>query len=322
MTKPKVVVTHWVHPQVLDCLSTVAEIEPNPTRDTWPRAEVERRCRDASGMMAFMPDIVDAAFLEACPHLAIVACALKGFDNFDLEACKRAGVAVSFVPDLLTAPTAELAIGLAVGLQRNIRAGDAFVRSGQFEGWRPVLYGAGLDGATVAIIGLGAVGAAIAARLSGFGCRIVGHDPSAPPPAGVTALPLAEALAIADLVILAAPLTGTTRHMIGDDALRGFRPGARLVNVGRGSVVDEDAVAAALETGQLGGYAADVFAFEDWALADRPRAIPPRLMQHPQTLFTPHLGSAVDGVRLAIAMRAAEALVDHLSGRVPRDLIA
>src|SRR5262249_56375245 len=114
----------------------------------------------------------------------VIACALKGFDNFDVEACTAAGVWVTIVPDLLTNPTAELAVALALGLGRKLREGDTLVRSGGFKGWRPVLYGTGLDQSVVAIIGLGAVGCAVAKRLSGFGCRIVGVDPKQDPPAG------------------------------------------------------------------------------------------------------------------------------------------
>jgi phosphonate dehydrogenase len=321
VSRPKVVVTHWVHDVVLARLASSAFVEPNPTRETWPREEVRRRCADAFGMIAFMPDQVDETSLASCPRLKIIACALKGFDNFDLAATRRAGVALSIVPDLLTEPTAELAVGLVIALQRHVIAGDTLVRSGRFNGWRPMLYGSGLDGSTVAIIGLGAVGAAIARRLAGFGCRIVGYDPAPSLVPAVESVPLDRAVALGDTVILAAPLTAATRGMIDARAIAAMKPGARLVNVGRGSVVDESAVAEALEQGRLGGYAADVFAFEDWALADRPRAIEPRLLAQPATVFTPHLGSAVEEVRQAIAMRAAENVIDVIEGREPRDRV-
>lgn len=322
MSLPKVVVTNWVHDPVIARLRTIAEVDANPTREPWSADETRARCRDADALVAFMTDSVDAAFLAACPRLKIVACALKGFDNFDVGTMRRAGVAVSIVPDLLTEPTAELALGLAIALGRNILAGDRRMRDGTFQGWRPTLYGFGLDGAAVGIIGLGAVGAAIAARLHGFGCRLLGHDPQAPAPPGVEASDLDGLLARADLVILAAPLTPASRHMIDAAAIAAMKPGARLVNIGRGSTVDERAVADALETGRLSGYAADVFELEDWALADRPRSIDPRLLAHPATVFTPHLGSAVDAVRLAIAMRAAENVIDVLSGAQARDALA
>jgi phosphonate dehydrogenase len=234
-----------------------------------------------------MPDRVDAAFLSQCRRPRVIACALKGFDNFDVGACTAAGVWLAIVPDLLTEPTAELAVGLAIGLGRMIRNGDAIVRSGAFEGWRPILYGAGLDGSTVTIVGMGHVGRAIARRLSGFGCRILGVDPQSDMPSGVVGRDLNSALADSDFVILAAPLTPATHHLIGRDAIAQMKPRTLLINVGRGSVVDETAVADALESDALGGYAADVFEMEDWALPERPMAIDPRLREHPRTLFTP-----------------------------------
>ena len=209
-------------------------------------------------------------FLKACPRLKVIACALKGFDNFDVEACTDAGVWVTIAPDLLTNPTAELAVGLTIALARRLRDGDTLMRSGTFKGWRPVLYGKGLDQSVVGIVGMGAVGRAIAARLAGFGCRILGVDPGRDMPDGVTAADLDVALTASDYLILAVPLTPATFHLIGREALKRMKPGALLINIGRGSVVDEAAVADALEAGALGGYAADVYEMEDWALAEPP----------------------------------------------------
>lgn len=312
-----ILVTHWVEAAVLGRLSAAAAVEANASRETWPAAEIARRAGRATAMMAFMPDAVDEAFLRGAPGLRIVACALKGFDNFDVAACTRRGVWVSIVPDLLTGPTAELAVGLAIGLGRNIRAGDALVRAGRFAGWRPVLYGQGLAGAEVGIVGHGAVGRAVEARLSGFGCAAVRHHD----PDSRASAPLDELLARSDLVVCCAPLAPATRHLLGAERLARVRRGALLVNVGRGSVVDERAVLAALDSGQLGGFAADVFEFEDRALPDRPREIAPALREHPRTLWTPHLGSAVREVRRAIAERAADNILDWYAGRAPRDAV-
>ena len=319
--RPRILVTNRAHETTLQQLALLGEVDANATDTPWPRDEVMRRAEKADAIFAFMPDCIDAPFLANCKRLRVVACALKGYDNFDMAACNDAGVFVSIVPDLLTEPTAELAVGLAIGLARHIRDGDALVRSGQFDGWRPVLYGTGLDGSTVAIVGMGQVGRAVAQRLSGFGCRMLGVDPSAETPPGMIKVTLHRALDMADYVIVCAPLTATSRHLIGADALARMKPGALLINIGRGSVVDERAVAVALETGTLGGYAADVFEMEDWALTDRPKAIEERLRTHPRTLFTPHLGSAVTRVRQAIEMRAVDNIADVLEGRPPRDAI-
>jgi phosphonate dehydrogenase len=321
MHRPQILVTNWTFHETREYLATIGTVDANPDRTVWPQDEIIRRAAQANAIMAFMPDRIDAAFLSRCRQLRIVACALKGFDNFDVEAFTAAGVWLAIVPDLLTAPTAELAIGLIIGLGRRIREGDTIVRAGGFEGWRPILYGAGLDGSMVAIVGMGRVGCAIAQRLSGFGCHILGVDPKADMPSDVMGRNLSDALGDSDFVILAAPLSSATHHLINRETIAKMRPGALLINVGRGSVVDETAVADALENGLLGGYAADVFEMEDWALPHRRMTIDPRLRGHPRTLFAPHLGSAVDRVRRAIELRAAENIADALAGKWPRDAI-
>ncbi len=324
---PKVVISNWVHPEVLEFLAPHCRVQANNCREPWSREELLGHAGDARAMMAFMPDAVDRAFLERCPDLGIIACALKGFDNFDVEACTRRGVWVTVVPDLLTNPTAELALGHLIGLGRNMGPGDRAVRSG-FAGWRPQLYGAGLEGSVVGILGAGRVGCAIARRLQGFGCAAILYNDLRPLEPGIEAelamgrVGVDELLARSDFVVVAAPLTPHTRHLIDGRALALLKPGCRLVNISRGSVVDESAVAAALDAGTLSGYAADVFALEDWALADRPTAIPAALLANSaQTRFTPHLGSAVDRVRSEIGLQAAASIVQYLRGEQPRGAV-
>ena len=318
---PKIVVTCPIHAGVRERLEGSGRVEMNTATEPWTPAQLAARIHDADAMMGFMTDCVDASVLARAPRLRVVACALKGFDSYDVAACTAAGVWVSIVPDLLTEPTAELALGLAIALARKMMSGDAQVRSGQFQGWRPCLYGAGLAGASVAVVGLGQVGQAVIRRLSGFGCAcVVGVDP-VQSVAGVESVALTQALAQADYVFVAAPLTPQTLHLVDAKALAHCKPGQFIINVGRGSVVDEQAVADALEAGRLGGYAADVFACEDWALPDRPADVPVRLRLRHDTVFTPHLGSAVRDVRFAIEYRAADNIVAVLQGRTPQDAI-
>ena len=317
---PKILVTQPIHEAVLAQLRSAGEVCVNPGPDPWGEEVLHHHLRDADAMMAFMPDRVDQRTLSHAPRLKTIACALKGYDNFDLAACARAGVSVSFVPDLLTEPTAELAIGLAIAAARHLLDGDASVRRG-YAGWRPRLYGTGLHGSVVSVVGLGAVGRAIIDRLLGFGCaELLGVDPQGKDER-VSLVGLDEALSRSDYLVLAVPLHETTRHLIDDAALAGVRPGQVLVNIGRGSVVDEAAVARALQAGRLGAYAADVFEMEDWLLPDRPREIHPDLLRHPATVFTPHIGSAVKKVRLAIERRAAANLIQALNGSGPTDLL-
>jgi phosphonate dehydrogenase len=316
-----VVVTNRIHDEVLARLQARARVDMNRGLEPWTPEELGRRLHTATAMMGFMTDRIDDALLAQAPQLRIVACALKGYDAYDVDACTRRGVWLSIVPDLLTEPTAELAVGLAIGLARHMRAGDAVVRTPGYAGWRAHLYGTGLRDATVAVVGLGLVGRAIVDRLAGFGCaQILGVDPAARHPAA-RSVALDEALAVSQFVFLAVPLTPSSRGLIDARRLAHARPGQWLVNVGRGSVVDEEAVAAALQAGHLGGYASDVFACEDWGLPDRPRQVPAALLDAPRTLFTPHLGSAVQDVRLAIEHRAADNLLAVLDGQAPFDRI-
>jgi phosphonate dehydrogenase len=327
MTRPTVVITHQVFPETIELLGSVANIFPNQTRETLPRGELLSRARDAEAMMAFMPDNVDDDFLAACPKLRVIGAALKGYDNFDVDACTRRGVWFTIVPDLLTVPTAELTIGLLLGLTRHVLQGDRVIRSGKFQGWKPELYGAGLSGRTLGILGLGAVGRAIAQRMRGFDMRVVYADRRPADAAlvqalGVTCVSLDELLAESDFVIPMLPMAPDTVHLIGRAALERMKPGAFLVNACRGSVVDELAVVDALASGRLAGYAADVFEMEEWARADRPRAIPAALLDNTaKTLFTPHLGSAVREVRMEIERQAAENIIQALSGAAPAGAI-
>jgi phosphonate dehydrogenase len=260
---PRIVISNWVHDEVITRLWSIGDVDANRRRSPWSQRELIKHAGDADALLAFMPDRVDAALLKMCPRLKIIACALKGFDNFDVDACTDAGVWVTIAPDLLTNPTAELAVGLALALGRRLREGDALMRSGTFKGWRPVLYGKGLDQSVVGIVGMGAVGRAIATRLAGFGCRILGVDARQEMPDGVTGSDLDVALIASDYLIVACPLTASTFHLVGREALKRMKTGALLINIGRGSVVDEGAVADALTAGALGGYAADVYEMED-----------------------------------------------------------
>ena len=325
--QPTIVVSHWVHPEVLELLGQSGAVIANPTRATLPRGEIIGRCRNADALLAFMPDVVDREFLDACPKLKIVAAALKGFDNFDLPAMTQRGIWFTMVADLLTIPTAELAIALLLNLARRVLPGDRFVRSGQFTSWRPELYGGGLSGSTVGIVGMGVIGQAIARRLAGFDVELLYFDrqPLSAESECDGALgyrELGDLLNLSDFVILAVPLLKETLHLIDGAAIRQMKRGSYLINICRGSVVDETAIAPALDAGQLSGYAADVFELEDAGRPDRPQAIPQRLIDNnAQTLFTPHLGSAVDAVRRQIELRAARNIVQALRGETPSDAV-
>jgi len=323
MSKPRVVVTHWVHPEVAEYLAEFSDaLIPSRDKGVFPPGRVADLAAGADALIACMADRLDDEFLARCPRLRVVSATLKGYDNFDAGACARRGIWLTVVPDTIIAPTAELAVGLTIGLMRQVTAGDAHIRRRDFAGWRPQLYGAGLSGSTVGIAGMGQLGQAIARRLAGFEAQIAYYDERrldarTEERLSVCWQSLEQLAEVSDVLIAALPLTSRTRHLIGSNLIRRSRPGAFVVNVGRGSVVDEDAIADALDCGHLGGYAADVFAMEDWMLPGHPPAIPHRLLSHPRTLFTPHLGSAVDDVRRLMSLEAARQVRQVLDGSRP-----
>ena len=323
----KVVITHWVHPEVIDFLGREANVVANLTRSTLAREEILSRAKDADAIMAFMPDAVDASFVKSCPKLKIIAAAVKGYDNFDVEACTRRNIWLTIAPDLLTIPTAELSISLMIGLARHVLQGDRHIRSGLFKGWRPELYGKSLSGSVAGIIGMGNIGRAVAKRLRAFDMDVLYVD-EVPLSAeeegslGACRTSLKKLLSESDFVLPLLPYTEKTHHLINSEQLRQMKRGALLINTGRGSVVDESAVATALQSDHLGGYAADVFEMEDWLRPGRPLRISPALLaMEEKTLFTPHIGSAVADIRLQIEMYCANSILQALSGTTPQGAV-
>ena len=318
----KIVVANWVHEDVLRELRPYGQIISNETREPWPREKLIDRCKDADALVAFMPEAIDEGFVLSCPNLKIIACALKGYDNFDVAACTRQGVWLSIVPDLLTAPTAELAVGLMISVGRNMLPGAAHVRSGNYAGWRPRYYGRSLDGSTVGLVGAGAVGKAIARRLSGFRCQLLYFDkqrltPDEEDELRLQRVSMEELRKKSHFLVLALPLNDDTFHIVDAHFLADLQRDCYLINPARGSLVDENAVAEALEAGELCGYAADTFECEDWARTDRPAGVGARLINSEKTVLTPHIGSAVNSVRLDIAREAAKSVKQCLSGQRP-----
>ena len=325
--KPKVVITNWVHPEVIELLEPSCEVIANPTQEALSREEILQRTKDAEALMVFMPDMIDEAFLRECPNLKVIGAALKGYDNFDVAACTARGIWFTIVPAKLSAPTAEITIGLLIGLARQMLQGDRLIRTGKFAGWRPQFYSLGLANRTLGIVGMGALGKAIAQRLVGFEMRLLYTDPVALPPEQEAAGNLSRVafdtlIEISDFVVLVVPLQPTTFHLINANTLAKMKPGSFLINPCRGSVVDEQAVCQALASGHLAGYAADVFEMEDWVRSDRPDTIPQSLLENSnQTFFTPHIGSAVDELRRDIALEAAHNILQALQGHKPQGAI-
>lgn len=265
--------------------------------------------RDAASFDAIVTlftDRVDAALLDRTVRLQVVANFAVGFDNIDLASCATRGVVVTNTPGVLSEATADLAFGLLLATARRIAEGDRIVRRGAFPKHSPsFLLGAPVHGATLALVGLGRIGQAMARRARGFGMRVMYASRTRASldverALGAVEVPLDEAFERGDFVSLHCPLTPETRHLVNAERLARMKPGAILVNTTRGAVVDEAALASALESGPIGGAGLDVY-------EDEPR-VHPALLTLENVVLSPHIGSADRPTR----QRMADLVVDNV----------
>ncbi len=289
------------------------EVDAHPVDEAMAPATLRARAAGAAALLVQLTDRVDAELLDAAgPTLRVVASFAAGTDHLDLEACRARGVAVATTPDVLTDATADLAWALLLAVARRLREGRALIEDGAWTGWSPTrLLGGDLQGRTLAIIGLGRIGTAVAVRGRAFGMRIAYHGPRAHPERAAPlearfVTDLDDLLADADVVSLHVPLTAATRHLLDAPRLARLPQHAIVVNTGRGALVDENALVAALEAGRLGGAALDVFEHEP--------SVPARLLALPNVAVAPHQGSATVGARAAMAALCTSAIVRVLSG--------
>jgi glyoxylate reductase len=275
---------------------------------------------EADALLCLLTDRVDAALLERAPRLRIVANAVVGYEHVDLRACAARGIVVTNTPDVLTEATADLTWALILAAVRRLPQAERSLRAGEFHGWGFWDYlGGDLAGATLGIFGMGRIGRAVARRGAAFGMRVVYHSRTPLPvedEAALGAEPVSfdELLARSDVLTLHAPLTAETRHAIGREALGRMRPGTYLVNTARGALVDEAALVDALRDGPLAGAGLDVY--------EREPEITPGLLDLPNVVLLPHVGSATRGTRTRMAMLAARNVHAVLSGRAPLTPVA
>ncbi|MGH2923233.1 MAG: 2-hydroxyacid dehydrogenase, partial [Solirubrobacterales bacterium] len=263
-----------------------------------PREELLARAPEIEGLLSLLTDPVDADLIAAAPRLRAISNYAVGVDNVDLEAAARRGIPVGNTPDVLTETTADLALALMLGISRRLVEGDAHVRRGEWRTWETgLLLGRDLHGATAGIVGFGRIGRAVARRLEGFGCEVLHTG----------AVSLAELVERSDFVSLHPPLTRETRGLIGDEALARMKPTAYLVNTARGPIVDSAALARALHAGEIAGAALDVTDPEPLP-GDHP------LLEAPNLLVLPHLGSATHATRERMAAMAVDNLLAGLAG--------
>ncbi|MBI5105022.1 MAG: D-glycerate dehydrogenase [Solirubrobacterales bacterium] len=295
----RVFVTRALPGDALDRLRAAHDV------DVWegslpPHAtELRERVAPCEGLLCLLTERVDARLLETAPRLRVVANYAVGSDNVDLAACAARGIPVGVTPDVLTDATADLAFALLLAAARRLPEGWRAVREGRWRTWEPAGWlGLELAGATLAVVGPGRIGRAVARRAEGFGMVVepVGRGDD-----------LLGALGRADVVSLHAPLTPRTHHLIGEDALRAMRPSAILVNTGRGGLVDQVALRRALEEGRIAAAALDV---------TDPEPLPPGdpLLSAPNLLVVPHIGSATTAARARMTSMAVDNLLAGLAG--------
>jgi glyoxylate reductase len=299
----RIFVTRPLPGDALDRLRTAGhEVDVWPDRLPPPPEALRHQAADADALLCMLTDRVDAELLDAAPGLRAIANYAVGSDNIDLEAARARGIPVGVTPGVLTDATADIAFALILAIARRLPEGEAAVRAGEWLTWGPEwLLGRDVHGATLGIVGQGRIGAAVARRADGFGMNVVHHSRS-------SGIPLAELLAQADFVSLHVPLTPETHHLINAAALERMRPTAYLVNTARGGIVDQDALAAALDAGSIAGAALDV---------TEPEPLPPDhpLLDAPNLIVLPHLGSATHATREAMAGLAVDNLLAALDGK-------
>ena len=297
----KAFVTRRLPGGALERLAAEHDVEVWPEQLPPGRDELLSRAPQLEGLLSLLTDSVDAELIAAAPRLRAISNYAVGVDNVDLDAATARGLPVGNTPDVLTETTADLAVALMLGISRRLADGDAYVRRGEWRTWDPgLLLGHDLHGATAGIVGLGRIGRAVARRLEGFGCEILHTSRSG-------GIPLEELLERSDFVTLHSPLTPETRGLVGDEALARMKPTSYLVNTARGPIVDSDALGRALRAGRIAGAALDV---------TDPEPLPGGhpLLEAPNLLVLPHLGSGTHATRERMADMAVDNLLAALAG--------
>jgi glyoxylate reductase len=321
MQGPIFAVTNMIPGPAAELLREAGQVRLDPREEAIPRQDLLELVAGADAVLTLLHDRVDDELLEAAgQQLRCIANLAVGYDNVDLEAAARHGVAVTNTPGVLDDATADLTLGLILAATRRLAEGDRLVRSGRGWSWgMGFMLGSGLQGKRLGIVGLGGIGRKVAQRARAFGMEIAYHSRHPAPPEveealGAERLPLEQLLATSDVVSLHTPLTEETRHLIGTAELAAMKQTAVLVNAARGPVVDEQALAAALAEGEIAAAGLDVYEHE-------PR-VEPALLELDNVVLVPHLGSATIETRTAMAVLAARNAISVLNGQGPLTPVA
>jgi gluconate 2-dehydrogenase len=311
MNKPKILVTRAIFPEVLAKLAQHFNVESNQADELWTPAQLIEQLQGKQGVFTTGGERIDAALLAACPDLKICANMAVGYNNFDLDAMTAAGVLGTNAPDVLTETTADFGFALLMATARRMAEAERFLRAGQWTRWRyDLLAGSDIHGSTLGILGMGRIGQGIARRgAHGFGMKVIYHnrsrlDGATEAQCKASFVSKDELLKSADHLVLVLPYSASSHHAIGAAELAQMKPSATLVNIARGGIVDDAALAAALRKQTIAAAGLDVFEGEP--------QVHPDLLTLPNVVLTPHIASATLPTRLAMANLAADNLIEFL----------
>ena len=314
--KPSVLVARAVFPEVLARLREHFEVEANEDDRVWSKAELSERLRGKQGAFISGSERIDAEVLDANPELRAVCNMAVGYNNIDVAACTERGVLCSNTPDVLTETTADFGFALMMATARRITESEHFLRRGEWQQWSVTMFaGADIHGATLGVLGMGRIGAAIARRGHlGFGMPVIYHNRSRLPadqegPLGAQWVEKDELLQRADHLVIVVPYSASSHHLIGQRELRLMKKSATLTNIARGGVVDDAALAAELRAGTIAAAGLDVFEGEP--------TVHPDLLACTNVVLTPHIASATIATRRAMSDLAVDNLIAALTGGVP-----
>jgi glyoxylate reductase len=308
--KPPVLLTRRVPSSVVGRLEAATDLDLYTGGTAIPRGELIERVRGKRALVCLLTDKIDEEVLDAGRDLQIVADIAVGYNNIDVEACRRRGIVVTNTPDVLTNACADFTWALILGITRRLGEAERELRAGKWKGWAlDHMLGTELRGKQLGIVGMGRIGEAVVAKAPAFGMTVAYTARTKRDLPGATHMPLDRLLATSDVVSLHCPLTPETRHLIDQTALARMRRTAFLVNTARGPVVDEGALAWALREGRIAGAALDVY-------EDEPR-VHPDLLPLENVMLIPHIASATTETRTEMADLAVTNVLAVLEGKPP-----
>ena len=308
MTQPRILITRKLPSSVLSKLERAAEIDLHTGEAGLPPAELRARVADKDALICLLTDTVDRALVDAGPRLKVISNVAVGYNNIDIPYATSRGIVVTNTPDVLTESVADFTWALILAVTRRLAEGERVLRRGAWKGWAlDFMLGTELRGKQLGLVGVGRIGRAVAARASAFGMRVVYTEPRDVDLPGADNVSLDRLLNTSDIVSLHVPLLPETRHLIDKKALARMKRSAYLINTARGPVVDEAALAWALQNHLLAGAALDVYENEP--------AVHPELLKLDNVLLVPHLASATTETRTAMADLAADNVLAVLAGR-------